>query len=70
MIVVENDGNYIPEERLPFLFEPFTTGRAEGHGLGLWVTYQIVQQLGGGLDVDSHPGLTRFVIDLPFPETT
>jgi signal transduction histidine kinase len=70
MIVVENDGSYIPEERLPFLFEPFTTGRAEGNGLGLWVTYQIVQQLGGGLDVDSHPGLTRFVIDLPFPEAT
>ncbi|MDP2812009.1 MAG: ATP-binding protein, partial [Rhodocyclaceae bacterium] len=70
MIVVENDGNYIPEERLPFLFEPFTTGRSEGNGLGLWVTYQIVQQLNGGLDVDSHPGLTRFVIDLPFPEVT
>lgn len=68
MIVVENDGGYIPEERLPFLFEPFTTGRAEGNGLGLWVTYQIVKQLHGGLDVDSHPGLTRFVIDLPLPE--
>lgn len=70
IIVVENDGNYIPQERLPFLFEPFTTGHDEGHGLGLWVTYQIVQQLNGGLDVDSRPGLTRFVIDLPFPEVT
>lgn len=69
IIVVENDGNYIPEERLPFLFEPFTTGRAEGHGLGLWVTYQIVLQLNGDLNVESQPGLTRFVIDLPFPET-
>ncbi len=68
IIAVENDGGFIPADRLPFLFEPFTTGRAEGNGLGLWVTYQIVQQLGGGLDVDSHPGLTRFVVDLPFPE--
>lgn len=68
MIVVENDGSHIPEERLPFLFEPFTTDRDEGNGLGLWVTYQIVKQLNGGLDVDSHPGLTRFVIDLPLPE--
>ena len=68
IIVVENDGRYIPADRLPFLFEPFTTGRTEGNGLGLWVTYQIVKQLGGGLDVDSHPGLTRFVVDLPFPE--
>ena len=70
MIVVENDGSYIPKERLPFLFEPFASGRAEGNGLGLWVTYQIVKQLNGGLDVDSQPGLTRFVIDLPFPEST
>ena len=69
IIVVENDGSYIPPERLPFLFEPFTTDRADGNGLGLWVTYQIVKQLNGGLDVDSHPGLTRFVIDLPFPES-
>lgn len=69
IIVVENDGAYIPPERLPFLFEPFNTGRAEGSGLGLWVTYQIVKQLGGGLDVDSRPGLTRFVVDLPFAET-
>ncbi len=70
IIVVENDGRYIPEERLPFLFEPFTTDRSEGNGLGLWVTYQIVRKLEGGLDVDSHPGLTRFTIDLPIPEAT
>lgn len=70
IIVVENDGNYIPEERLPFLFEPFTTGHAEGTGLGLWVTYQIVQQLNGGLDVESQRERTRFLIDLPFPEVT
>jgi len=70
IIVVENDGCYIPQECLPFLFEPFISGRADGNGLGLWVTYQIVQQLNGGLDVDSQPGLTRFVIDLPFPEVT
>ena len=69
VIVVENDGAHIPEERLPFLFEPFATDRREGHGLGLWVTYQIVKSLDGGLDVDSHPGLTRFTIDLPLPET-
>lgn len=70
MIVVENDGSHIPQERLPFLFEPFTTSSTEGNGLGLWVTYQIVQQLNGQLDVDSQPGRTRFVIDLPFPEVT
>lgn len=67
VIRVENDGAHIGEERLPYLFEPFATDRPEGNGLGLWVTYQIVQQLQGGLEVDSRPGLTRFVIELPLP---
>ena len=70
VILVENDGKHISEDHLPYLFEPFTTERPEGNGLGLWVTYQIVQQLRGGLEVDSQPGLTRFVIELPLPEST
>ena len=69
VILVENDGKHIPEDHLPYLFEPFTTERPEGNGLGLWVTYQIVQQLHGGLEVDSRPGLTRFVIELPLPDS-
>lgn len=67
-IRVENDGAHISDDRLPYLFEPFATDRAEGSGLGLWVTYQIVQQLRGELEVDSRPGLTRFAIALPLPE--
>ena len=66
-IDVANDGRYIPEERLPYLFEPFShTGEAgAGTGLGLWVTYQIVQQLGGGLNVTSAPGATTFSVEFP-----
>jgi len=69
VILVENDGKHIAEDHLPYLFEPFTTERPEGNGLGLWVTYQIVQQLQGGVEVDSQPGRTRFVIELPLPES-
>lgn len=69
VIRVENDGRHIEEDRLPYLFEPFAGDRPEGTGLGLWVTYQIVQQLRGRLDVDSHPGLTRFTIELPMAQT-
>lgn len=69
VIQVENDGKHIAEDHLPYLFEPFATERPEGNGLGLWVTYQIVQQLRGGLQVDSQPGMTRFVIELPLPES-
>jgi signal transduction histidine kinase len=36
-----------------------------GHGLGLWITYQIMRQLDGGILVESEPGETRFSVTLP-----
>lgn len=64
-----NDGTHIPEEQMAYLFEPFASGREKGHGLGLWVVYQIVQQLNGGLTVDSEPGCTTFRVDIPYAES-
>ena len=66
-VVVGNDGAHIPPEQMTRLFEPFASGRDTGHGLGLWVTYQIVTQLGGEISVDSAPGETRFAVTLPLP---
>ncbi|WP_126443654.1 ATP-binding protein [Sulfuricystis multivorans] len=66
LLTVGNDGEYIPEERMAYLFEPFTSGRSSGHGLGLWVVYQIVRQLNGGLSVESHPGHTVFSVEIPY----
>lgn len=63
---ISNDGDYIPDEQMATLFEPFSSGREKGHGLGLWVVYQIVQQLNGGLSVESQPGYTFFNIDIPY----
>jgi signal transduction histidine kinase len=64
---VDNDGPAIPARRRDHLFEPFF-GEGEGHGLGLWVTYQLVQQLQGKIGVDSEPGHTRFTVTLPLDE--
>ena len=64
-IEVGNDGRAIPPELMEHLYEPFTGINEEGHGLGLWITYQIVQQLRGRIDVDSRDGWTRFVVELP-----
>lgn len=64
-IRVSNDGGHIPAERLEHLFEPFARSSGEGHGLGLWVSYQIVRQLGGRISAQSHPGDTRFEVVLP-----
>lgn len=64
-IEVINSGPAIPPELLERLFEPFTGLREGGHGLGLWITYQIVQQLSGHIGVQSRDGMTRFTVDLP-----
>lgn len=69
-LLIENDGKHIATEQLAYLFEPFASGREGGHGLGLWVTYQIVQQLKGEIAVQSQPGETRFIVTLPLVEQT
>jgi signal transduction histidine kinase len=61
---VGNAGPAIPERRREHLFEPYF-GEGEGHGLGLWMTYQLVRQLKGDIEVDSIPGYTRFIVSLP-----
>jgi signal transduction histidine kinase len=66
---VENDGMQMTPEQAEHLYEPFSPTSESGHGLGLWITYQIVQQLGGSIDLDRHNGLTRFSVILPFNES-
>lgn len=65
---IYNDGKTIPAAVLEHLFEPFSLPSESRGGLGLWVTYQIVQQLKGAIDVTSADAETRFVVRLPIPE--
>lgn len=65
---VLNDGSTIPQEKIPYLFEPFTSFSENGIGLGLWVVYQVVQQLGGLITVKSEADETRFIVQLPVQE--
>jgi signal transduction histidine kinase len=69
-IVVRNDGAALSEDQLAHLFEPFASSRAGGHGLGLWVTYQIVTQLNGRIAARNieEPGEVEFVVTLPLGE--
>lgn len=65
-IIVSDDGPGIPQERLKNLGEPFYTTKARGTGLGLMVTYRIVQRHGGFVRASSELGRgTRFEIFLP-----
>lgn len=65
---VANDGRHIPADKIEHLFEPFSPLSESGHGLGLWVCYQIAQQLGGAIRVHSEPEYTVFTVALPYGE--
>jgi signal transduction histidine kinase len=67
-IDVINDGSHIPQEKVSYLFEPFTSMSEGGSGLGLWVIYQIVQQLGGLITVQSEIDHTQFTVQLPLEQ--
>ncbi|MBF5045973.1 HAMP domain-containing histidine kinase [Aggregicoccus sp. 17bor-14] len=66
---VEDEGPGIPADVLPHIFEPFFTTKdvGEGTGLGLSVSYGLVQDHGGFIEVESavNDGGTRFHVYLP-----
>jgi len=69
-VSVRDNGSGITPENLGRVFEPFFTTRdvGAGLGLGLSVSYGIVQRHGGILAVESEPGQwTEFTFDLPRP---
>ena len=64
---VEDNGPGIAPDVLPRVFDPFFTTKAvgQGTGLGLSVSYGIVEQHGGHLLAESRPGRTVFTVLLP-----
>jgi two-component system sensor histidine kinase ResE len=72
-LVVEDEGQGIPQEDLPYIFERFykaDKARKRDHnggtGLGLAIVKNLVEAHGGNIAVASEPGSgTRFMIELP-----
>jgi C4-dicarboxylate-specific signal transduction histidine kinase len=70
-IVVRDSGQGIPAEVLDHIFDPFFTTKdvGKGTGLGLAVSYGMIQDMGGVIEADSEPGAgTTFTITLPKPK--
>ena len=75
-VSVHDNGEGIPAEHLPYLFERFyrvdpSRARATGGtGLGLAIVKQMVQAHGGRIEVESYPGRgTCFTFTLPMATT-
>jgi two-component system, NtrC family, sensor kinase len=67
-IAFEDNGPGIEQENLSQIFDPFFTTKepGKGTGLGLSISYQIVEYLGGKIDVESRRGEgTKFTVSLP-----
>lgn len=55
-IVFTDSGSGMSEDDQRRLFQPFRTGFPSGTGLGMAISYRIVQEHGGRIDVRSAPG--------------
>jgi PAS domain S-box-containing protein len=72
-VCVSDTGSGIAPEHIQRIYDPFFTtktspreGQSRGTGLGLSVTYGIIQEHAGKIRVESHPGAgTTFTLDFP-----
>jgi signal transduction histidine kinase len=72
-ISVADTGRGIEKEHLDQLFTPFFTTKpiGQGTGLGLYISYEIVQQHGGSIEVQSEMAKgTTFTLRLPLAEVS
>ncbi|MEO6911326.1 MAG: ATP-binding protein, partial [Edaphobacter sp.] len=58
VVEVADEGEGIPAELLPRIFELYFTTKAKGSGIGLATTYRILQMHGGAMDVRSNTDAT------------
>ena len=68
VIAIEDRGSGITVENMAHIFDPYFTTRRAGTGLGLPIAKNIVEGLGGTLNISSRVGYgTEIRIELPQP---
>ena len=70
-IVFTDSGSGMSDADQRRLFQPFRTNFPSGTGLGMAISYRIVQEHGGRIEVSSHEGSgTSITVSLPVSVTT
>ena len=67
-VTISDDGPGIPEDQQGKIFEPFFTTKEteKGTGLGLWVSYNIMEKMGGIITLKSEKGEgSTFTVQIP-----
>jgi two-component system, LuxR family, sensor kinase FixL len=71
VVEVADTGPGLPDSVLARLFEPFTTTKKDGMGLGLSISRRIMEGHGGALEAENQPGGgALFRMRLPHPDRT
>ena len=66
VICIKDQGKGIEKDAIPRVFNPFYTTKPDGTGLGLAVSYRIIKEHSGRLEIESSPGKgTAVTITLP-----
>ncbi|MGZ4808861.1 MAG: two-component system sensor histidine kinase NtrB [Thermoanaerobaculia bacterium] len=69
-IVFSDSGRGMSHSDLQGLFQPFRTSFPSGTGLGMAISYRIVQEHGGRIEVSSREGMgTAITVSLPLSST-
>jgi PAS domain S-box-containing protein len=70
-IEITDNGDGIPADNLPHLFQPYFTGKKNGMGLGLATTHSVIKAHNGKIEVESvHGKGTTFIVKLPSLQLT
>jgi len=67
-VTIKDSGPGISPEKQKRIFDPFfsTKDKGKGTGLGLWVSYNIIEKMGGSITCRSQPGQgTTFTVVIP-----
>ncbi|MBN1794708.1 MAG: GAF domain-containing protein [Candidatus Omnitrophica bacterium] len=69
-IIFTDNGPGTPPEAIKRIFDPVFVAGINGSGLGLFVSYRIIKEHGGAIDIQSRSGEgTSFIVRLPVLQT-